>query len=502
LEKNNNLFSNNGQKYDNKNSINETQNGVPFCKFYFYENGTLDNIYFPLNINEFYISIIEDLIEKVTPKLSKSLYNNETERRRLENGKEGKYLNYEQIIRNGLLKKTVIYENKKENNIDNDDFTFEKNEINSRIVRTFDPLGDMTLLEMEGEASFISSYSYDKNIKNNNLRLIEEENEKKIDTNESFYNLGLNEFKMNVTSNMKLIKASLEPNLLQILNDLSQKVKLELYKNESNTRLDTEEGNVTEEKTLNESLIDLNDTNYTNNNNESIINNIEVQLRNLAKNNINFANSYISYNKVLGTSFLGLYVGLQQNLYINRNNGLRQHYVTLVIGSKQYTISTVNFYQYYNSGAKYTTKKVVDTKFGLDKRFSSFGYIIKAELNLKCSLYHGVSIDVIKGEMYTKGFADIDLAVVGSFGPDFIFVSFGASVVGHLAKGNSYIQANTLLNNNSNLARFIFYRDMKSCSVDIEFYFSVWLVVYEKTFKETINIFKGFSNYLNTYGYY
>ena len=503
LEKNKNLFSNNGQHSDNKSLINNTQNNIPFCKFYFCENGTLDNIYFPLNISEFYISIIEDLIEKVTPKLSKSLYKNETERRRLENGKEGIYLNYEQIYRNGLLKKTIIYENKKEKNIDEDEFIFEKNEKNSKIVRTFDPSGEMTLVEMEGQASFISSYSYNKNIKNNNLRLIEEENEKNVDTNESFYNLGLNEFKMNVTSNMVLIKTSSEPKIMENLNDLSQIINFELYNNESNSNFDTEEGNETEEKTLNESLISTNDTNYTNDiNNESFLNKTEAQFRDLAQKNINFVYSYTSYNRVLGTSFLGLYVGLQQNLYINRNNGLRQHYVTLVIGNREYTISTVNLYQYYNSGAKYTTKKVIDTKSGLDKRFKSFGYLIKAELNLKCSLYHGVSIDVIQGEMYTKGFADIDLAVVGSFGPDFIFISFGVSVAGHLAKGNSYIQANTLLNSKSNLARFIFYRDMRSCSVDIEFYFTIWYIFDEETFSETINIFKGFSNYLNVYGYY
>ena len=106
LKINNNLFSNyTGQKDKNKTLINETQNNIPFCKFYFYENGTIDDIYFPLNNNEFYISAIKDLIEKVTPKLSKSLYKNETIKRRLKNGEESIYFNYEQILSNGLLKK-------------------------------------------------------------------------------------------------------------------------------------------------------------------------------------------------------------------------------------------------------------------------------------------------------------------------------------------------------------------------------------------------------------
>lgn len=73
----------------------------------------MEKTYFPKNINEFYISIIEDLIEKVTPKLSKSLYKNESNIRRLENGEEGINFNYEEILKNGKLQKRIIYENKK-----------------------------------------------------------------------------------------------------------------------------------------------------------------------------------------------------------------------------------------------------------------------------------------------------------------------------------------------------------------------------------------------------
>ena len=113
IEINYNLFPNNS--YESINLTNKTQNNIPFCKFYFYENGTLDNIYFPINVNDFYKSAIEDLIEKVTPKLSKSLYKNETNKRRLDNKEEGVYFNYEQILRNGALDKTIIYEDKIKN---------------------------------------------------------------------------------------------------------------------------------------------------------------------------------------------------------------------------------------------------------------------------------------------------------------------------------------------------------------------------------------------------
>ena len=52
---------------------------------------------------------MNDLIEKITPKLSKSLYQKETNKRRLESGvEENLVLNYQQIIENSVLKKTII----------------------------------------------------------------------------------------------------------------------------------------------------------------------------------------------------------------------------------------------------------------------------------------------------------------------------------------------------------------------------------------------------------
>ena len=317
---NNNLFPNNtnnlnSNETNNNNNIltNENQYNIPFCKFYFYENGTLENIYFPQNMNEFYKSAIEDLIEKVTPKLSKSLYKNETNKRRLNNGEEVVYLNYEQIIKNGVLNKTLIYEDKIEKTIDKskDEYKFENNELNSKIIRTYNPSGDMTTLEMKGEALFISSQlkqNNNSNIVEKHLRTIEEKNGNKSETNESYNNLGLNEFKMNVSSNMVLIKTSFEPTTLENLNKLSN-----FYH---------EKGNETEEKTGNESLIETNDTNLINN--ESDINSTN-QLRNLANKDLNFYSSYYSRQNILNIKFLGLNVGLNQHLYINNKNGLRQN---------------------------------------------------------------------------------------------------------------------------------------------------------------------------------
>jgi len=522
IKNNNYLFQNISLDDNHQNSKNKTIINIPFAKFYFYENGTIDDIYFPQDVNDFYKVAIIDLIEKITPKLSKSLYNNGTNRRRLKPKKEGIYLNYEQIIKNGELNKTIIYEDKLEKNIDKNDkeYRFESNEINSKIIRTFNSSGDMIFLEMEGEAIFKSGPHESK--KDINLRLNEEREEKITETNESYYNLALDEFKMNVTSNMKLIQSKIEPITLLNLNHLCQKIKLEIYKVTYNSTFENEKGNETNETITNESLIEINNTDstdfsdysqysdYLNDtygiNNTYDINDTNITgnlKRNLAKNkNTNYVNSYSSKYKIVGVSFLGLYIGLQQNLYIYNNNGLRQSSLCLTIGSKVFTLSTLNLYQYYYSGAKSNYKSLLNSQFSLlGKRFSSFGYIIKASFNLKCYLNHWLSIDVINGEMYTKGYTTFGLGVSGSFGPNFIFISFGAEITGYIAQGTAYIQANTLLNSNSKKALFVYYKNLSTCRVDLEFYFSIWLIVWKKKFKETINLFKGFSSYEYFYQY-
>lgn len=102
---------------ENTNITNKTSfiENIPLCKFYYYKNGTIDEIYCPEGMDNFYKSAISDLIEKVTPKLSKSLYVNKNGKRRLEEEQEqeeGIKIDYEQIMKNDELEKTILYEDK------------------------------------------------------------------------------------------------------------------------------------------------------------------------------------------------------------------------------------------------------------------------------------------------------------------------------------------------------------------------------------------------------
>ena len=95
--------------------------------------------------------------------------------------------------------------------------------------------------------------------------------------------------------------------------------------------------------------------------------------------------------------------------------------------------------------------------------------------------------------MYTKGIGSFDMGISGTFGLDFKLISCGVELSGHIAQGDSFIQANTLLNKNSEKTRFLYSKKLSSCRVDLEFFFSFSLKVWEKKYKESINLYKGLS---------
>ena len=491
IKHNNELFFNNSKFGQNFTLINKTEynDNIPICKFYFYENGTIDKIYFSQNMNEFYKTEIIDLIKKVTPKLSKSLYNKENNIRRLENGgEENTILNYEQILKNGEISKTIIYENETKSDINenNDEFSFDKRQINSNIKRIFNSTGEMILLEMEGEASFISAPSKKKkDIKDKNLRLNEEKEEIEIETNESYSKIGFNEFKINTTSNMELIKNNIEPNTLETLKELAKLIIFEKYKH-LNTTLKKNEGNETEINNTNENLIQFNETN---------------KKRSLS-NDINFSRSYSITNNIYSTSFLGLYIALKQNLIIYKNNGLRQGYINAYLGNREITLGKVEIYHYSNKKYGSISKKIISLQFGVSKLFVVHGFLIEVSFSIKFDIDNGVSFEINNGEMSTKVVSSYELAVEGSIGPNFIFISFGAKLKGSIVKGEAYIKGTTLIKYGSNLALFNFYKGISTCSVDLSFYFTVGFLFWTQTHEKTFNIFKGFSSYKSYSDYY
>lgn len=492
------LIEINNEIFSNFSNSSENIFNIPFSKFYFYENGTLGQIYFPVGINEFYKCAVVDLIEKVTPKLLKSLYKKEENKRRLENGKEGIYYNYEEIRRNGKINKTIIYEDKLLKNFggNQNDYKFEDNQLNSKIVRIFNSSGEMNLLQMEGEALFVSSPPESKKVIN--LRLNEEvnETEKLVNTNESYYNLGFNKFKMNVYSNMELILNELNPNITQKLNLLSQMINLEIFK-VSNSPTETKEDKTYSsiETNKTDNCLDTVDYEKKTNNNEN-----PNEKRNLESGKINYPHSYKPSNLLFGINFLGLNINYRHELEINHKNGLRQNSLILRKGNVEYILSSISIDQYYDSGSKNVNKNDFTEKPLIDLGFNIFGFGPKITLILKSSLHNSISIDVINNQMKTKGYTFHEFTFQANLKIDFFVVASGAKISRQFIKGNSYIQVKSLPD--SDKSEVLFYRDFNIYSIYLEIYFSIWIIFWEKKYSKTFNLFSGYRLYREYTDYY
>ena len=480
----------NKEKYNNitnKTSFNEN---IPLCKFYYYLNGTLDKIYFPEGMNEFYKSAMIDLIEKVTPKLSKSLYQNKNNKRRLQNEpKDETKLNYEKIIKNGALEKIIIYEDKVQK-----EFNEKNNELNSKIIRTFSSSGDITSLEMKGKAIFKSpSRSKTNELKNsekNNLRFIEEKETKDIyfEANETQDSFGFNEFSMDVTSNMELIHNEIEPKILEKLNALSKYISFEKYNNINNNSNDILTFKEKKETDVNNSEKDPFKSN-------------DIRRRNLYDTSIiNFPRTYNVYSTLYDKYFLNIRVMIKQKLHINPSTNLRRDSIILRFGQREYTLHELDIYHrpYYSLNSKYKYISINTDDF--TSWFNVFGYSIGVNIYLAFYVSHGINYSVKSQLMYTKGYASYDVSVGATYGPNFYFISFGAGIRGTFMGGKAYIEANSI--ENSNLARFRIYKDFIPCSVDIYFYFTINIIFWRKTFEQSFNIFKITYIFRDYYDYY
>ena len=488
IEKNNEIFSNISNSRENIFNI-------PFSKFYFYENGTLGQIYFPLGINEFYKSALIDLIEKVTPKLSKSLYDKKEEnKRRLENGKEGIYFNYEEIKRNGIFNKATIYEEKLKKNFGGNQggYVFEDNKINSKIVRTFNSSGEMNHLQMEGEALFTSRQPESK--EDINLRFNEELNEtgKFVNTNESYYNLGFNLFKMIVSSNMELILNELSPKVIQKLNILSNMINLEIFQASNNI---TE---IKENKEINNTDNGLDTADY-----EKKINNnkTENEKRNLENDIINYPRSYKATYTLFSINFLGLIIiNYRQELEINNKNGLRKNSLILRTGYNERTLDEVHEYQYYYTSSKYKQNNSCTEKNILELGFSIFGFGPKATLTLKSCAYNSIYIDIKNKQMITKGYTTHAFTLKADLKTDFIVRAYGAKISDQFIRGDTYIQIKSIANSSN--SEVTFYRSLNFHSIQLEIYFSVWFIFWENKYSKTFYLFSGFGLYDKNIYYY
>ena len=286
---------------------------------------------------------------------------------------------------------------------------------------------------------------------------------------------------------MLLIKNGLEPKTLTNLKHLSELLKMELYQKKKPS-IYSEDINEPEKRGIIEGTQEKKYTEDLQNNE----NNLKRNLVSVVKNFVS-SNNFI-YN-IISLDFLGLNIELNQKLHINNKSGLRQNSLTLNFGKQTIDLNSISLYQYYYSSPNNISNYLLEKDLNLNSPFDAFGFLVSVDFQVKVEVKNGIYINITNGEMYVKGYETIYIGVSANVGLNLFVVSFGAKIIGNIADGTQYILANTI----NGQTRVEKYRKLNSCSVDLELYFSVWILFWKKRYSTTFNLFKGFSSYMNYY---
>ena len=272
---------------------------------------------------------------------------------------------------------------------------------------------------------------------------------------------------------MELINNEIEPKILEKLKNLSKLISFEKYK-------DSKE-NIIKNKGK---------ENILNNSEKYPLKSNDSEKRNLDEKNIsNFPRSYAKKYNLFLQYFLWLKIALEQSLHINHITNLRKSYIKLILGRKEIILDEVEIY-HKNIPKNDLPHYIVHWEPGLDISFSVFGFSINTKFELTFKITHGISYNTISEKMYAKGYTYIDVGASGTYGPDFFFFSFTARLTGKIAKGSSYMQANSIYG--SNLATFEFHKEFNACSLDLFISITVNYIFWKRTYSSTFNVFKLF----------
>jgi len=145
---------------------------VPIAKFAFYENGTLVDIYITKNSDKFSASSLVDLIEEIIPRISKKLYN-----------KEGKNVKFS--VKEYKDGKIIIETHKDKEFTDKySKIGFKGSKVNKKITRKIvNDVVDKVTIESQLEL-----------------------NTEKPENDESFYDIGLDQYKVKLNSDLNLVE--------------------------------------------------------------------------------------------------------------------------------------------------------------------------------------------------------------------------------------------------------------------------------------------------------
>ena len=204
------------------NNIKENIAIFPIIKFSFYENGTINDIYYPPKLDTFIWTSSKEIIDKLVPLLSKQLYSIKGSRR-LSDSNNTTIKEYDI---NG--NETILYDTEMKG-IENGEIDFDSSNLNSQTQTIIDnDLGSITKVNSEGGANFNNNpnVTYDDYPIDDDSVLNSEDTRDFQDNN---VKNDFNSLSTSFTSSIELINKEINPIITQRIFNLSEKIKLVYY---------------------------------------------------------------------------------------------------------------------------------------------------------------------------------------------------------------------------------------------------------------------------------
>ena len=447
------------------------------CKFIFYQNGTLGDIFLPKNMQQNYQIFMYNVINATIPKISKSLYSKEENLRnlygKLENLNESYYkLNYE----NGTIKEATIHEKIYEKNLNilSTNSTIEGSESNKEKVSKFDGITDeLVKVEMEGYIKLVSQSKENKRKLEDKEIINDDEKYNKTtiinDGNEEKNNFGYKGYEGIVNSNITLISNKNEKNTTEVVGNLASKYEYINYKDINKNEENIEDNQSTVKKRT--SKIDEINEEYSSNN-DSISDNVNTK-RDLATRPKFNQGWNIKYTIVSG-NILGINVQLIENLITDSSSNYRATYAQIKIGSYYYSFASL--YSYYNTNNKETkTANIINREYSI-KIFDFNIWIAKLSANIvfEIKATNNLYSYIQSNEMNAKAQLSSVITAKLTTTISILFFGGGAEFTGDFLNGNAYILLRTRNRYNEKYTDLLYGSDLRAIDIYIYFYTKYW----------------------------
>ena len=352
-------------KTNNNNLIPINSGDIPLIKFNFFQNGSIQNIFYPENINITFLKEIKNVISKVIPEVSSSLFSNSNKLNLRQNQQEEKIREYDK--ENNIIK---IEENESDN-----EFTGSSSLSSSEI--NIDDKGNINSVSVISKSNFNGN----ENLQIDDIQVLNDSLLQPDDIKGDVDNVRrgmIENFEVESQSNISLIENEIDENIKNKFKDLEKEFNLNFiqYENEENQLLRSL--GLTKEKGINydKYLKDNNFIEYEN-----------INLRNLKMDSF-YQPIQFSYS-IFKNNFLGILFGMNAFVSFIPNSGEFNSTLVYRINNNAYEILSrsekINFIEIADTINNIKDKTMVAialTEINLNQDFESYKKQIGEQLNI------------------------------------------------------------------------------------------------------------------------